>query len=508
MLRRMLSDSVSSTTATNVGSAYAYKRLPSRERALTEIHVERMNSDLGAVQLETPLLPGSSGPGWRLSFPHVATAVLSAVLFGYHMGVVNVPLQHIGKDLLFSGHTILQGLVVSVSLASAFLGCALSGTIADVVGRRRAFQISSVPMILGSIISAVSTHVGTMILGRFIVGLGLGLSGPVAAMYVSEVSPPSVRGMYGSFIQIATCLGILASLVAGLPAHSIPGWWRACFWIAVIPAVMLAIGMEVCAESPRWLFKQGKLVEAEHELERLWGSSHVKQAMADLVRNEQTQDNGTTSWRALLDPRYIKVVTIGAALFAFQQFAGINAVFYFSSTVFRKAGMTSEVAASVLVGVVNLLASFVAAYLMDSLGRRRLLIMSFSGMGLAMGLQAFVASVPALASLNASVALLGTLLYVFMFALGAGPVPALLLPEIFPDRIRAKGMAVAMCVHWVANFLVGLTFLHLLHTLGTGILYSIFTMVCFSATLYVKQNVVETKGRTLEEIESMLLPSL
>lgn len=450
MLRRMLSDQVSSTTATNAGSAFAYKRLPSRERSLTEIHVERMNTDSGAVYLEAPLLSGSSGPGWRLSFPHMVTAILAAVLFGYHMGVVNAPLQHIGKDLLFAGHTILEGFVVSVSLASAFMGCALSGTIADAVGRRRAFQISCIPMIFGAIISAVSTHVGAMILGRFIVGLGLGLSGPVTAMYVSEISPTSVRGTYGSFIQIATCIGILASLVAGLPAHSIPGWWRTCFWIAVIPAIMLAIGMEWCAESPRWLFKIGRIAEAEHELERLWGPSHVKQAMADLIRNEQTQDNGTTSWMALADPRYIKVVTIGAALFAFQQFAGVNAVFYFSSTVFRQAGMTSDVAASVMVGVVNLMASFVAAYLMDSLGRRSLMIMSFSGMGLAMGLQAFIAAVPAFASARASAALLGTLLYVFMFALGAGPVPALLLPEIFPDRIRAKGMAVAMCTHWVS----------------------------------------------------------
>lgn len=223
MLRRMLSDQVSSTTATNAGSAFAYKRLPSRERSLTEIHVERMNTDSGAVYLEAPLLSGSSGPGWRLSFPHMVTAILAAVLFGYHMGVVNAPLQHIGKDLLFAGHTILEGFVVSVSLASAFMGCALSGTIADAVGRRRAFQISCIPMIFGAIISAVSTHVGAMILGRFIVGLGLGLSGPVTAMYVSEISPTSVRGTYGSFIQIATCIGILASLVAGLPAHSIPG---------------------------------------------------------------------------------------------------------------------------------------------------------------------------------------------------------------------------------------------------------------------------------------------
>jgi hypothetical protein len=126
----------------------------------------------------------------------------------------------------------------------------------------------------------------------------------------------------------------------------------------------------------------------------------------------------------------------------------------------------------------------------------------------AMAMQVLVAVVPALSSMRGSMALVGTLVYVFMFALGAGPVPALLLPEIFPDRIRAKGMAVAMCVHWVANFLVGLMFLHLLETLGAGILYTFFTMVCLAAALFVKKNVLETKGRSLEEIESLLLDNL
>ncbi|KAH9575063.1 hypothetical protein CY35_01G092500 [Sphagnum magellanicum] len=482
-----------------MGDIPYYKPLPSNDR---NSDIDRDNAVADYLAYESTI--ATNPPQWQLSFPHVATATLASVLFGYHMGVVNVPLQYIGKDLLFAGNAIVQGLVVSVTLASAFLGCALSGTIADTLGRRRAFQISCVPMILGAIISAISTHVGAMVLGRFIVGLGLGLSSPVTSMYVSEISPASVRGTYGSLLQIASCVGILAALVAGLPAHSVPGWWRACFWISTVPACLLALGMEFCAESPRWLFKQSEWYEAEQELERLWGPSHVKGAMADLVRAEQSHDSGGTSWHALIDPRYIKVVAIGAALFAFQQFAGINAVFYFSSTVFQAAGVTSDVAASVSVGAVNLLASCLAAYLMDRLGRRTLMILSFIGMAFAMAMQVLAAVVPAISSQRGSIALLGTLVYVFMFALGAGPVPGLLLPEIFPDCIRAKGMAVAMCVHWIANFMVGLMFLQLLETLGTGILYTFFTLVCLAAALFVRQNVVETKGRSLEEIESLL----
>ncbi|KAH9536452.1 hypothetical protein CY35_17G109700 [Sphagnum magellanicum] len=453
-----------------MGDIAYYKPLPSNGR---NSDIDRDNAVAGKNKFPGLLISVTNPPQWQLSLPHVAIATLASVLFGYHMGVVNIPLQYIGKDLLFAGNAIVQGLVVSVTLASAFLGCALSGTIADTLA---------------------------MVLGRFIVGLGLGLSSPVTSMYVSEISPASVCGTYGSLLQIASCVGILAALVAGLPAHSVPGWWRACFWISTVPACLLALGMEFCAESPRWLSKGA--ITNRGSISNVMASNpngmrQSKNLSDYLVRAEQSHDSGGTSWHALIDPRYIKVVAIGAALFAFQQYAGINAVFYFSSTVFQAAGVTSDVAASVSVGAVNLLASCLAAYLMDRLGRHTLMILSFMGMAFAMAMQVLAAVVPTISSQRGSIALLGTLVYVFMFALGAGPVPGLLLPEIFPDCIHAKGMAVAMCVHWMANFMVGLMFLQLLKTLGTGILYTFFTLVCLVAALFVKQNVAETKETIL-----------
>jgi len=145
---------------------------------------------------------------------------------------------------------------------------------------------------------------------------------------------------------------------------------------------------------------------------------------------------------------------------------------------------------------------------MDKLGRRSLMIYSFTGMGLAMAVQAAAASIPAMSAVKGTVALVGTLVYVFMFALGAGPVPALILPELFADRIRAKALSVAMCVHWVANFSVGLTFLYLLKKLGTGTLYTGFATVCFAAALFVRRYVLETRGRSLEEIEALLMANI
>lgn len=481
-----------------------YKRLPSRElrddHELPLAGVASMSVSFDPL-VEVP----SMSPPWRLSLPHVLIALLSAILYGYHMGVVNAPLQVIAVDLGFSENALAQGWIVSVCLFAAFFGCAVSGVVADSIGRRRSFQLSTIPMILGACASAIASDLRMMIFGRLLVGLGLGLGGPVTALYVSEISPTAVRGTYGSLCQIATCIGILGALVIGLPVETIPGWWRKCFWISTVPAVLLAFGMEFCSESPRWLFKRSRLVEAEHEIEKLWGGAYVKAALTDLIRSERHEEEEQATFRELFTDRYRKVVIIGAALFAFQQLAGINAVFYFSSTVFRNAGITSDVVASVSVGVVNLFASCVAACLMDSQGRRNLLIWSFTGMFLALALQAFVGGISAFSSMQGIVSLFGTLMYVLSFALGVGPVPALLLPEIFPNRIRAKAMAVSMCVHWITNFLVGLLFLQLLQKLGAPSLYGFFSLVCFLAILYVKKNVTETKGKSLEEIETALL---
>ncbi|KFK41131.1 hypothetical protein AALP_AA2G090100 [Arabis alpina] len=465
----------------------------------------------------------TTNPPWLCSLPHVLVATISSFLFGYHLGVVNEPLESISSDLGFRGDTLAEGLVVSVCLGGAFLGSLFSGGVADVLGRRRAFQLCALPMILGAFVrscccchlllilecvslSGVSNSLAVMLLGRFLVGTGMGLGPPVAALYVTEVSPAFVRGTYGSFIQIATCLGLMGALFIGIPVHNITGWWRICFWVSTIPAAALALGMFFCAESPQWLFKQGKIAEAEAEFERLLGGSHVKTAMAELHKLDldRADEPDVVSLSELLYGRHSRVVFIGSTLFALQQLSGINAVFYFSSTVFKSAGVPSDLA-NTFVGISNLLGSLIAMVLMDKVGRRLLLLWSFTGMAVAMALQVGATSsyLPHFSALCLSVG--GTLVFVLTFALGAGPVPGLLLPEIFPSRIRAKAMALCMSVHWVINFFVGLLFLRLLEKLGPRLLYSTFSTFCLMAVMFVKRNVIETKGKTLQEIEISLL---
>lgn len=479
-------------------ASVTYKRVSSRDN--TKVDMEE-----SSALFQNGMGQEITNPSWKLSLPHIIVATISSFLFGYHLGVVNEPLETIALDLGFSGNTLAEGLVVSTCLGGAFIGSLFSGWIADGLGRRRAFQLCALPMIIGASVSATTKSLEGMLIGRFLVGTGMGVGPPVASLYVTEVSPAFVRGTYGSFIQLATCLGLMGALFIGIPVKAIIGWWRICFWIATVPAGILAFAMMFCAESPHWLYKKGRIAEAEAEFEKLLGGSHVKFAMADLHKSDRGDETDAVKLSELLYGRHFRVVFIGSTLFALQQLSGINAVFYFSSTVFKSAGVPSDLA-NVFVGIANLSGSITAMILMDKLGRKALLVWSFFGMAVAMSVQVAGASSFISGSGAVFISVSGMLLFVLTFALGAGPVPGLLLPEIFPNRIRAKAMAVCMSVHWVINFFVGLLFLRLLEQLGPQILYSMFCTFCLMAVVFVKRNVVETKGRSLQEIEIALLP--
>ncbi|XP_057454319.1 probable plastidic glucose transporter 3 isoform X2 [Lotus japonicus] len=442
-------------------------------------------------------------PSWRRSLRHVIVASISSFLYGYHIGVVNETLESISVDLGFSGNTMAEGLVVSICLGGAFIGSLLSGWIADGVGRRRSFQLCVLPMIIGAGMSATAKTLWGMLLGRLFVGTGIGLGPPVAALYVAEVSPPAIRGAYGGLTQIATCLGLLGALFIGIPSKEIVGWWRICFWVSVIPAIILALFMEICAESPYWLFKRGRTTEAEAEFEKLLGGVHVKSAMTELSKSDKGDDSGAVKLSELFG-RHFRVMFIGSTLFALQQLSGINAIFYFSSTVFESFGVPSDTA-NICVGICNLLGSVISMILLDKLGRKVLLVGSFFSMAVAMGLQVIAASSFASGIGATYLSVGGMLLFVLSFAFGAGPVPSLLMSEILPGRIRAKAMAICLAVHWVINFFVGLLFLRALEKVGAQVVYTSFGSFCLIAVFFVKKYVLETKGKSLQEIEVALL---
>ncbi|XP_044466343.1 probable plastidic glucose transporter 1 isoform X2 [Mangifera indica] len=422
-------------------------------------------------------------------------------------GVMNGPVVSIAQELGFEGNSILEGLVVSIFIVGAFIGSISSGSLVDRLGCRRTFQIDTIPLILGAVISAQAHTLDEMLWGRFLVGLGIGVNTVLVPIYISEVSPTKYRGSLGSLCQIGTCLGIIASLFLGIPAEDDPHWWRTMFYIASLPCVGLALGMQFAVDSPRWLCKVGMFNDAKAVISNLWGESEVDKAIQEfqsVIKSDGSDMD--TQWLELLEEPHSRVTFIGGALFVLQQFAGINGVLYFSSLTFQDVGITDGALASLYVGITNFAGALCASYLMDKQGRKPLLIGSYTAMAVSMFLVVCAISLPLDEDLGHSLSILGTLLYMFTFAIGAGPVTGLIIPELSGSRTRGKIMGFSLSVHWVCNFLVGLFFLNLVEKFGVAPVYAGFGGVSLLSALFAYNFIVETKGRSLEEIEISMNP--
>ncbi|KAK9060420.1 hypothetical protein SSX86_021124 [Deinandra increscens subsp. villosa] len=443
--------------------------------------------------------------GWLPAIPHILVASMSNFLFGFHIGVMNGPILSIAKELGFEGNSVLEGLVVSIFIAGAFMGSAGAGYLVDRLGYRRTLQVDTVPLILGAIISAQAHSLDQLLWGRFFVGLGIGANAVLVPIYISEVAPTKYRGSLGSLCQIGTCIGLIASLCLGVFSENDPHWWRTMLYIASVPGFILTFGMQFAVDSPRWLCKAGRLDEAKEVISNLWGKSEVERSIEEF-QSVLENDGGDldSRWSELLEEPHSRVAFIGGTLFVLQQFAGINAVLYFSSLTFKDAGVTNGALASLYVGLTNFAGILCALYLVDKQGRKKLIIGSYLGMAISMFLVVYAISFPIDEELRNNLSILGTILYMLTFAIGAGPVTGLIIPELSNSRTRGKIMSFSFSVHWVCNFLVGLFFLELTQKFGVAPVYGSFGAVSILAALFSYSFLVETKGRSLEEIETSL----
>ncbi|XP_021890094.1 probable plastidic glucose transporter 1 isoform X4 [Carica papaya] len=412
--------------------------------------------------------------GWLRAFPHVAIASMANFLFGYHIGVMNGPIVSIARELGFEGNSILEGLVVSIFIAGAFIGSISAGSFVDKLGCRRVFQIDMVPLILGALLSAQAHSIDEILWGRFLVGLGIGVNTVVVPIYISEVAPTKYRGSLGTVSQIGTCLGIILSLFLGIPAEDNPHWWRTIFYMACVPGFLLACGMQFAVDSPRWLCKVGRLDDAKVVVRNIWGESEVNKAIEEfqsVFKNDGSDmDSG---WLELLEDPHSRGCIRGAL-------------------------------ASLYVGFTNFAGALCASYLMDKQGRQTLLIASYLGMAVSMFLIVYSISFPLDEDFSHNLSILGTIMYIFTFAIGAGPATGLIIPELSSNRTRGKIMGFSFSVHWVCNFLVGLFFLELAEKFGVATVYAGFGSVSLLSAIFAYSFIVETKGRSLEEIEMSL----
>lgn len=455
-------------------------------------------SNLSATPPSPAEQAGNSGFVWVAAF----FAAVGGLLFGYDTGVISGALLFIKRQF---GLTVFhQELVVSVVLVGAAIAALGGGRLADRIGRRTTLLFTGAIFVVGALLCAVAPSVNLLIAGRVLVGVGIGLASTVVPLYISEISPAGARGKNVSLFQLAVTVGILVAYFVDYAFSGSQGW-RWMLGLAAVPGLMLALGMLPMPETPRWLARSGRLGLARRVLEKIRGANvKVDDELADIEASlAASEEHG--SWKDLFSPAVRPALIIGVGLAIFQQITGINTVIYYAPTIIRSSGMPSAsgaILATAGIGLVNVIMTIVSLWLIDRVGRRPLLLWSIGGMVVTLGVLGLLFRVEHHGGSLAMFAVISLMAYVASFAVGLGPVFWLLIAEIYPLRIRGEAEGAAASANWAFNFLVSLTFLSLVQVIGISFSFWVYGLLSVAAWIFCYALVPETKGRTLEEIES------
>ncbi len=433
-------------------------------------------------------------------------AAIGGLLFGYDTGVISGALLYIKKDL--HAGTFEQQAIVAVLLLGAMVGALISGFLADRISRKWTKVIAGSVYVGAAIGCALSVDVGMLIGFRFLLGLAVGTASFVSPLYISEVSPPKVRGGLVSFNQLAVVSGILLAYIVNFAFKDLANEWRWMLGVAAIPGAVLAIGMLTVPNTPRWLMMHGKDDRARKVLERLRDGDQdadIDGEMRDIDEANEKERGATV--KSLLRPELRPLFAIGIVLAVAQQFVGVNTVIYYAPTILSDTGMgnSAALAATMIVGVVNLLFTIVAVMLLDRVGRRPLLITGTVGLLAALVLLGVYFTSSTLQHDYGWIALAGLVLFMAAFAIGLGPVFWLMISEIFPVGARGKAMAVCTIANWGANFLVAQTFLTLSGAISPQGVFFLYAGLAVLSVIYFIAKVPETRGRSLEDIQGELV---
>ena len=429
-------------------------------------------------------------------------AAIGGLLFGYDTGVISGALLYIKGDL--NADKFEQEAIVSALLLGAMLGALLSGYLADAISRKWTKVLSGSIYVIGALGCALSVTAWMLIGFRFLLGISVGTASFVAPLYISEVSPPKVRGGLVSFNQLAVTTGILVAYIVDFLLKGLDDNWRWMLGLAAIPGAALAVGMLTVPQTPRWLVEHGHEDRAHGVLDRLRSDdpdADVDDELDD-IRKASEEERGTRV-ADLLKPRIRPLLIIGIGLAIFQQFVGINTVIYYAPTILSDTGLSksSSITQTVFVGITNVVFTVVAVLLLDRLGRRKLLLIGTVGLILSLALLGVYFMSGTLQQQAGYVALVALLVYIASFAIGLGPVFWLMISEIYPTGIKSKAMSVSTIANWGANFLVAATFLSLATAITRQGTFFLYTGIAILAFIFFAARVPETKDRTLEDIQ-------
>jgi SP family sugar:H+ symporter-like MFS transporter len=449
-----------------------------------------------------------------------SVAALGGLLFGYDSAVINGAVSSIQNHFHISDASL--GFAVASAVLGAAAGAVTAGRLADRIGRVSVMKIAAVFFFISAIGTGLAGSVWMIVLFRIIGGVGVGVASVIAPTYIAEISPARIRGRLGSLQQLAIVSGIFISLAIDyLLAHLAGGaskdlWlgleaWRWMFLIMAVPAIIYGVLALTIPESPRYLVATQRIPEARKVLTMLLGEKNLDITI-DRIQNSLVGET-KPSWRDLRKPGggVYSIVWVGLGLSVFQQFVGINVIFYYSNVLWQAVGFdeSQSFVITVITSIVNIVTTLIAISLIDKIGRKPLLLIGSAGMAVTLATMAFIFGtapqadgVPQLSGAQGPIALIAANLFVVAFGMSWGPVVWVLLGEMFPNRIRAAALGLAAAGQWAANWLISVSFPQLRNHLGVA--YGFYALCAILSLAFVWRWVRETKGISLEDMHGEL----
>jgi len=464
--------------------------------------------------------PATARSAHRKAIGLAFAAAVGGFLFGFDSSVINGAVTAIEGQ--FALDSTVTGLVVAVALLGCALGAWAGGRFADRWGRTNVMVLGAILFFVSSVLSAFAWSAWDLAIWRFLAGVGIGIASVIAPAYIAEIAPASMRGRLGSLQQLAITVGIFAALLSdqllaeaadGAANELWLGWeaWRWMFLVCVIPAAVYGILALRIPESPRYLAAKGRDEDARAVLASVLGpdedpDDRLRQIHRSIAFDEENATLGSLRGSALgLKP----IVWVGILLSVFQQFVGINVIFYYSTTLWQAVGFeeSQSFLFSTITSVTNVAVTFIAIALIDKVGRKPLLLIGSAGMTVTLGVMALAftqstgtGSDVTLEGSWGVIALVAANAFVVFFGATWGPLVWVLLGEMFPNRIRAAALGVAAAMQWISNFTITLTFPPMLSAWGPSVPYLLYAIFAALSFVFVLSRVAETKGIELEDM--------
>ena len=441
-----------------------------------------------------------------------AVIMLSGLLFGYDQGVIAGALEGI-QNSFHTSNTMTEIITSWVTLGALF-GALVAGVLADRLGRKITIMLAAGLFTLGALLESLAPGTSVLVVGRLVVGFGVGVASVAAPLYAAEQAPSHLRGRFVSTYQLAITMGIFIAYLVD-QALTNGNSWRMMLGVSAIPAVLLVIVIVPMPDTPRWLIKMNRRGDAEKALHKIRPDVDVKTELDDIETVARAEDENRATWSEVFSKSLRKPLMVGLGLAVFQQITGINAIIYYADKIFAQAGFSTPAdqaaATTWAIGGVNVLATFIAVAYVDRFGRRPLLFVGLVGMSVSLTTVGIAFKFMGDADTSGAgtggpsaagiVTLVALVVFIASFAFSLGPVVWTVINEIFPSRVRGRAVAIATAANWGAAWLVSQFFLTLIDSIGTSTTFWLFAAFAVIAYVWIWKKVPETKGRTLEEIQ-------